>query len=213
MRKIALALPFLLIFLSALSAQQNPSITIVNNTGYTVWYVYISQTASDSWGSDRLSSNETLDNGQAVSLQLPYPISVVNRYDIKLEDSDGDSYTKMNVLVSANSRIVFTMDDFVSQTPQPPLEGPQITIVNNTGNTVYYVYISQTASDSWGSDRLSNDETLGSGQTVSLQLPYLISVVNRYDMRLKDSDGRTYTKMNVLVSANSRIVFTKSDMD
>jgi len=107
---------FLLISLLGVSgfcfSQQNPSITIVNNTGYTIWYVYISETTIDSWGQDRLADDEVLDNDASVSLQLPYPINVVNRYDIKLIDLDGDSYTKMDVLVSANSRIVFTFDDY-----------------------------------------------------------------------------------------------------
>jgi len=210
MKKIAFVLLFMLPFLFSVSAQTNPSITIVNNTGYTVYYVYVSQTASDNWGSDRLDSNETLPNGQAVSITLPYPLNVVNRYDIKLEDSDGDTYTKMNVQVTANSAIVFTFDDF----DEPVIyDGPPVTIVNNTGYTVYYVYISQTASDSWGSDRLGSNETLENGSSVSLNLPYQLNVVNRYDIMLKDSDGDTYTKNDVLVTANARIIFTLSDID
>jgi hypothetical protein len=212
MKKAIFGFILLLSLLTALSAQQNPSITIVNNTGYTVYFVYISQTASTSWGEDRLDSTQVLSNGQSVSLQLPYPISVVNRYDIRLKDSDGDTYTKMNVLVSANSRIVFTFDDFDVESVVT-YDGPPITIVNNTGYTVYYVYISQTASDTWGPDRLDSAQVLGNGQSVSLNLPYPTNVVNRYDIRLKDSDGDTYTKMNVLVSANSRIVFTFDDFD
>jgi hypothetical protein len=97
---------------SSSTSYNGPPITIVNNTGYTVYYVYISQTASDTWGSDRLASGEILSNGDSVSLRLPYPVDVVNRYDIRLKDSDGDTYSKMNVLVSANSRIVFTFDDY-----------------------------------------------------------------------------------------------------
>lgn len=214
MRKIVFCFLFVLTFLTALPAQQNPSITIVNNTGYTIWYVYISQTASDSWGSDRLASNQTIANGSSVSLQLPYPLNVVNRYDIKLEDSDGDSYIKMDVAVSANSRVVFTFDDFrSSSSTTTTFNGPPITIVNNTGYTIWYIYISQTASDTWGADRLATNQTLSSGNSISLPLPYPLNVTNRYDIRLKDSDGDTYTKRNVLVSANSRIVFTFDDFD
>jgi hypothetical protein len=97
--------------LTALSAQQNPSITIVNDTGYTVYYVYISQITSDTWGVDRLDSDKILSDGESVTLPLPYPLNVVNRYDIQLEDLDGDTYTKMDVLVSPGARIVFTFDD------------------------------------------------------------------------------------------------------
>jgi hypothetical protein len=139
---------------------------------------------------------------------------VVNRYDIRLKDSDGDTYTKMGVSISANSRIVFTFGDFDSgTTTTATLNGPSINIVNNTGYTVYYIYISPTASDDWGDDRLASDQVLMNNRSVSLQLPHPINVVNRYDIRLKDSDGDTYTKMNVLVSANGSIVFTFDDFD
>ena len=33
------------------------------------------------------------------------------RYDIQLVDEDGDSYTKWNVLITPNARIVFTIGD------------------------------------------------------------------------------------------------------
>jgi len=112
MKKAIFFLSILLLFTGLASAQNLPSITLVNNTGYTVWYVYISQTASDSWGNDWLASNEILRSGSAVTFTLPYPLNVVNRYDIKIVDSDGDSYTKWDVRVNANSRIVFTFDDF-----------------------------------------------------------------------------------------------------
>lgn len=111
MRKIIFSFLFLLSFLTVLSAQETPSITIVNNTGFTIFFVYISPTGYDTWGPDRLADDQILSNGQSVSVQLPHQLNVVNRYNIMLEDSDGDTYTKINVLVSANSRIVFTFDD------------------------------------------------------------------------------------------------------
>ena len=211
MRKFIFGILFSLVFLGVLSAQQGPQITIVNNTGYTVWYVQLSSTADEYWGEDRLANDQVLPNGQSFSMNLPHPLNVVNRYDIRLTDSDGDTYTKMNVLVSANSRIVFTFDDFDRETAS--FDGPPVTIVNNTGYEVWYVFISPTTDDSWGSDRLASNQVLRNGQSVSLNLPHQLNVTNRYDIRLVDSDGDTYTKMNVQVSANSRIEFTFSDID
>jgi len=92
------------------SGTQPAQVTIVNNTGYTIWYVYISPSTDSNWGPDRLGSTQTIRSGQSVTLNIPDP--TVTQYDIKVIDSDGDSYTKMNVRISANSRIVFTIDDF-----------------------------------------------------------------------------------------------------
>jgi len=184
-------------------SSQNPSITIVNNTGYTVNYVSISETTSDMWGQNKLKSDERINDGQSVSLPLPNPINRVDKYDIRLLDSDGDEYTKYNLTVSNNSRIVFTEAD---------LNLPTIIILNNTGYTVHYVYISEAASNKWGSDRLKPDQILPSGQTVPIELSDYIGNVNRYDIMLVDSDGDEYIKNDVTVRAGTRIEFVIDDI-
>ncbi|MDR0316578.1 MAG: hypothetical protein LBH97_06735 [Treponema sp.] len=94
------------------ASTENPSITIVNNTGYVVWYLFISPVTDDTWGKDLLDSDQVIHNGQSVTMKLPLPLSVNNRYDIRLIDSDEDSYSKYNVTVSANDQIIFTFNDF-----------------------------------------------------------------------------------------------------
>ena len=84
-----------------------PPITIVNNTGLNVRSVFVSQIASDVWGQNRLAGNEILRNGEEIVLNLPFPLNVVNRYDIMLEATNGETFRQMNVLLSLNSRIVF----------------------------------------------------------------------------------------------------------
>ena len=213
MKSFVWSVLFFLVFLPVLSAQQLPSVTIVNNTGYEIWYVHISETTAGSWGADRLGDSNTLADGDSIALQLPYPLETVNHYDMKLEDLDGDTYTKMNVLVTANSRIEFTLDDYDDNNISFEYTGPPITIVNNTGYDIWYIYISDSQSDSWGLDRLGRDETLATGESISLNLPYPIETVKRYDIKLMDLDGDTYTKMNVLVVANRSIEFTLNDID
>jgi len=189
---------------ATLSTSGNPSVTIVNNTGFTIYYVAISETTSDLWGQNKLGSDEMISNGQSVSLRLPNPINRVNNYDIRLLDSDGDEYTKYNLIIGNNSRIVFTKDD---------LNLPTITILNNTGYTVHYVYVSETTSDKWGADRLKSNQILRNGQTVSIELPHYIGNVNKYNILLVDSDGDQYIKEDVIVRAGSRIEFTLDDIN
>jgi len=111
MKKVAFCLILALALLPFLSAQENPSITIVNNTGYRIISVHFSSVKSDTWGPDRLAEDQVLLDGQTVTLRLPDPLHVENKYDILLIDLDEDVYIKWDVTVSANSRIVFTFDD------------------------------------------------------------------------------------------------------
>ena len=113
MKKFFFGLLLLTFVLTMIPAQQNPSITIVNNTGFVVYYVYISSTADPNWGPDRLDANQVLRNGDSFTMVLPHPVNVVNRYDIRLVDLDGDSYIKWDHPVTANARIVFNFNDIV----------------------------------------------------------------------------------------------------
>ena len=99
---------------SPLSSQSElPVITVVNNTGYTCYYLHLSPVTSDNWEEDVLGDG-ILETGKAVRVRLEFPLSQSNRYDFKMIDIDGDSYIKWNVLLSENAVIVFTFDDFVT---------------------------------------------------------------------------------------------------
>ena len=88
-------------------APGNSSIRLVNKTGYIVHYAYVSPANSNSWGTDRLGAN-VLNDGQAITISS---LHLNERYDIRLVDSDGDSYTKNNLQLSANQSVEFTISD------------------------------------------------------------------------------------------------------
>ena len=213
MKRILLSLLLSVIVVSAFS-QNGPPIRIVNNTGYTVEYIYVSQTASGNWYEDILG-DKVLPDGESVSVNLPYPLNVTNRYDIRIVDEDDDTYTKWDVLVNASSRIEFTLSDIDEDSSTDNSEEtntlPKVSIGNNTGYAIYYAYISTTASDSWGEDLLG-DEVLGDDEDVTVRLPYQLNVANRYDIKLVDEDDDSYTKWNVLVTPEASIEFTLADL-
>jgi hypothetical protein len=92
------------------SVDSQQSVRITNNTGYTVYFSYVSRTSSNSWGQDVLG-NDVLRSGQSVTVRLPSPLSVTNKSDIRLTDLEGDTYTKYNVTVTPNSAMEFTIRD------------------------------------------------------------------------------------------------------
>jgi len=87
-----------------------PIITVVNNTGYSCYYLYLSPVTSDDW-EEELLGDSILESGQSVRVRLEYPLSQENRYDFKMIDLDNDSYTKWDVLLTENAVVVFTFDD------------------------------------------------------------------------------------------------------
>ena len=87
-----------------------PVITVVNNTGYTCHYLYLSPVSSDDW-EEELLGDDILESGQSVRVRLEFPLSRENRYDFKMVDLDGDSYTKWDVPLTENAVVVFVFDD------------------------------------------------------------------------------------------------------
>jgi hypothetical protein len=110
MKKLMLVGLFLLLGVFAVSAQSRPSINIVNNTGYTIYMLYVSPADEEEWGDDILG-DDILENGSTFTVQLDSPLSQVSVYDFGAEDEDGDVYIKWDLTVTNNARIVFTMDD------------------------------------------------------------------------------------------------------
>jgi len=94
------------------SPQSNelPVITVVNNTGYTCHYLFLSPVTSDNW-EEELLGDAILESGQSVRVRLEFPLSRENRYDFKMIDVDGDSYTKWDVLLTENAIVVFVFND------------------------------------------------------------------------------------------------------
>ena len=192
--------------LFAYSQQVCPSITIVNNTGYTMNQAYVGCVASDSWG-EELLNDKALSSGESFTVSLSVSLDVANRYDIKLVDSDGDTYIKWDEPIAEASKIVFTMDDFVEKT-QP--SGSFFDIVNNTGHTIYYAYASQSTSDNWEDDVLE-DDVLHDGESFTVRPLASLDIAVQYDFMLLDGNGEAYMKWNVPITEESKIVFTIDD--
>jgi hypothetical protein len=192
--------------IAAAVSAADPVVTIVNNTGYSGWYLYASRSSETNWNEDDLLGDDVLNSGSSVRITL----SGAGIWDFKLVDSDGDSYVKMNYSVRDGSRIEFTFDDYVAPSSSSAGTGNTIVpVVNNTGYEGYYLYASPSSSDSWGSDQLGTTDTLSSGSSVRITL----ADSGDYDFKLVDSDGDSYTKMGYSVSNGSQIEFTMGDYD
>jgi hypothetical protein len=205
-----------LMFCGAVFAQ-GPSVTVVNDTGYTIRYLYISSNTTDSWEDDVLG-RRVLEDGDSFVLSLPEN----GTYDFKGVDEDDDAYIKWNVMVRGNQTITLTMSDFdeenggLESSEQPyittstPSSGTWVTVSNQTGYTIYYLYVSPGEADGWGRDILGED-VLSNGKEVRVVLP---SGSGLFDFRAKDEDDDEYTKYDIdMENGSNRVIFRISDLD
>ena len=100
MKKKILLGVFLLLTAVVLFAQSGPTLTVVNNCGYPIFYIYISQADTDNWEEDVLG-DDVLQPGQAVNVRLPRN----GTWDFMAVDMDGDPYIVYGVRVPGTNRI------------------------------------------------------------------------------------------------------------
>jgi len=65
---------------------------ISNETGFDIYFVYISYTSEDDWGGDWLGE-DILGDGETVVFDMSDYNWDTQLFDIQLEDEDGDTYT------------------------------------------------------------------------------------------------------------------------
>jgi hypothetical protein len=104
------ALACILLACSSIAAAADYYVDITNRTGYTIMYMYVSPAKSTKWEEDVLGDG-VLPTGETRRVNLTGYRSPI--FDIKLVDSDGDSYTFWAVDVSKRD-IVVTLDDLDS---------------------------------------------------------------------------------------------------
>jgi len=176
------------------------TIEIINDTGgWDIYYIYISPTTDDSWGSDWLDDTEILPSGSSVSFNLPNDI-----YDIRLVDEDDDEYIRTGVSINGYYGWSVTLDDlgeFDVSGGSLPSGGDTVygdapvTIYNDTGGyDIYYIYCNPSSYSNWGDDRLGS-EILYSGD----EYTFWVDGGDYYDIQCEDEDGDTYTFMEMWV--------------
>ena len=102
-----LIMVIMLLGLNAAAVAADYYVDITNRTGYTIYYMYVSPAKSTSWEEDVLGT-EVLPTGETRRVNLTGYRSPI--FDIKLVDSDGDSYTFWSIDVSEED-VVVTLDD------------------------------------------------------------------------------------------------------
>lgn len=82
-------------------------IVVDNQTGYDIYYLYISHEFSDEWEEDVLG-DQILETGESIRVDINgYKTSI---FDIHAEDEDGDTYTVWEVDIEYED-VTLTLDD------------------------------------------------------------------------------------------------------
>ncbi len=206
MKKSILLILNILLLTGLLTAETQKSITILNGLDETVYYLYLSPTDEREWGNDLLG-DELLEVED--SLDTLVTVEEGRLYDLMAEVESEKAYRIDDIDLSSTDTVTLTEDDFLPFGGRNP-EYRDISFSNETGEDIYYLYISSRDSNYWGEDLLG-DDILYAGDTMTINLP----VDGEYpdnDLMAEGESGASYQIMDNNMMEVSSFTITEDDM-
>jgi hypothetical protein len=168
-------------------------ITLVNQSGQTVCYVYISPVTDTTWGDDQLGGSEVIETGSSRTFDV-----APGAYDLRADDCNRTVLAEERGITVTPEGITWTLTGSAAQPPPPSGGSLAINLVNNLDQAVCYVYIRPGTSTNWGADRLGS-AVIAAGTSQAFNVD-----AGTYDFRAEDCSRLMIDEqLDVLISQNS----------
>lgn len=175
----------------------NPSFYLVNRSGGAISRVFATPSGQSNWGQNRLTAN--IPAGGNAAIRLPADGQCV--YDIRVTYANGRNEDRRGLNTCEVDNLSFPAN---REAARPiPAEDPSFVLINRGKSPVNELYLSVTDDDSWGQDRLG-DENVPRGASKVIRLPPGECV---YDVRVVFANGEANEKrrLNLCQISNLRV--------
>jgi hypothetical protein len=163
-------------------------ITIENETGVDIDYIFLSPGDSEYWGPELLGADYYLEKDDSIGYYLFHP-NTEDRFDILAIDKYGNAYQMLNYSLYDGAEIVLSNKNRISSAPE--LEYVTVTIRNDV-MPIEYLFMSPSDSDMWGADFLDDSTILESDDSISYVFPVNDDGI-KYDLMAIDDEGDSYS--------------------
>jgi hypothetical protein len=194
MRKAVLPGVLLAVLSAAAAFAFDPSelnkLTFVNSTGGEIQMIFLSPADSEFWGPDIIGADFVLEVGGSVGYYVHSPQELFS-YDVLATDGKGNSFEMRDLKLTRGKKqtITLTAKDLTSKAPSFTLA--TLTVDNDTGAEIHYLFMSPADSDAWGADLLSGENTLEDGDSWSISVP-VGKEKAPYNFFAEDDEGRAF---------------------
>jgi hypothetical protein len=179
--------------LGAAPASAQNRFNLVNSTNEMIERAYVSSSRDDSWGPDVLGTN-VLPAGDALWIDPSFDDCEV---DIRVVFQGGRSEERRRVNACSLSRVVWG-------NAAAGGGDPSFQFVNDTGGTVFELFVSLSSDSNWGEDRLgANTLAPGEGNWIALPSGKVCTV----DIRVVFPDGRAQEQRGIETCTQQAVNF------
>ena len=197
----------LLLSAAALFAETSKTVILENNLEDPIYYLYLSSVNEKEWGDDRLG-DDLLDPGATIEIDFTYD-EENPFFNLMAEDEMEQAYRIQNINMNDTNFISIDPEDFLPFGGFNPVSR-SLTFTNNTGEAIYYLYISSRDSMYWGEDLLG-DEILYDGSSLTLEIPIDGDYPDN-DILAEGESGSSYEIINRNMLENDLFTFTEDEM-
>ena len=175
------------------------TLTVINDLGQDVCYIFISSPTEDRWGDDWLGGQEILRDGQQREITLD-----AGEWDVMAADCDQSE-------LSVDYGAVFTQDAVwrlsKTEVSGPPPDGDiPFTVTNSSRTELCFVYLSPTSADNWGRDWLGS-ETIPPGSSYTFYV-----TAGEWDLLARDCESNALgSAMGIDVEGGDRLDWELTD--
>jgi hypothetical protein len=165
-------------------------VTFQNTTGTKIEMIFLSPGDSDYWGPDLIGADYVIKDGGTISYYVHYPSSPF-KFDIMATDDQGNKFELRDFSIpdGKQATVRLTKSSLNSSAPSFTLE--TVSVTNNTGNEIEYLFISPNDSEAWGADLLDSETTLADGDTHKIVVPVGKDKV-KYNLLAYDENADEY---------------------
>jgi hypothetical protein len=190
------------------------TVTVINRTGETLAYLFVSPGDSKSWGPDLLGASYVFEPDTSFKFNVHYPDNS-NRFDTLAVATSGQYYELRGVEIVDGQAKTITIDRALRKGEREFKMSP-VEVLNRTQYDLLYLFFSPADSKMWGADllNLTNTGVLKAGGTFTFLLP-TNPAEKSYRVCAVDEDGDTYTFFATITGAseNLRLTIDPEDLD
>lgn len=166
------------------------SVTIENQTGLDILYLFFAPSDGGNWGFDVLGSEYYFGAESSLGYYIHYPEECFDFHIMAVDDNEKRYVIRdFTICDDEPANITFYPDDATSDFGE--YEYITLNLTNDTGYDFSFVFLSPSDSAAWGIDMLSEDSYLEDQQTLSWIVPGTRKTYS-YDVLCQDNEGDTY---------------------
>lgn len=196
-----------LILSVSLFAETTKTIEIKNALDASIYYLYLSPSDEREWGEDRLG-DDLFHVETSLEIEITYDESRP-MYDLMAEDEMEKTYRIEELNLNQLDSLVITAEDFLPVGGRNP-QFRDVTFSNETGEDIYYLYVSSRDSMYWGEDLLG-DDVLDDGRAITITLPIDADYPDN-DVLAESESASSYELMDLNLLERDYIYITQDDM-